>query len=296
MTLARNSSLMRLCSALGLRKLAWSLRRLHVPVDASALVLEVGSGGNPYARANVLVDAFEETRERHWDPLVHDRPTVLANGEKLPFKDNAFDFVIAVHVLEHTTEPQDFLAELQRVARAGYIETPDAFMERINPYKDHRLEVTTREDRLFIRKKSGWVVDAELRELYEHKAKPAVTRDLIPRHPDRFHVRYYWQDCIDFDIANPSVDANWAAEPVIAASNGAPGLRARLRRGLLWLTRRVFSQRARNSSLDVMPLLLCPDCGGEAFSRIDEHACCGNCGSKFQHRNGVLIMARKAAH
>ncbi len=135
---------MKLAGKLGLAKLRWSLRRLHVPVPEYALVLEVGSGGNPFPRSNVLLDAYEETRERHYDPLVHDRPTVISFGENLPFKNKAFDYVIAVHVLEHSPNPEKFLAELQRVAQAGYIETPDAFMERINPYKDHLLEVTVR--------------------------------------------------------------------------------------------------------------------------------------------------------
>ena len=65
-----HSRAMQLFLALGFKRIAWALRRLHCPVDKAALVLEVGSGGNPYARANVLLDAYEETRERHWAPLV----------------------------------------------------------------------------------------------------------------------------------------------------------------------------------------------------------------------------------
>ena len=85
---------MKLAKSMGLENVAWSLRRLHVPVASDALVLEVGAGGNPYARSDVLVDAYEETAERHWEPLVRDRPTVLAFGENLPFADKSFDFVI----------------------------------------------------------------------------------------------------------------------------------------------------------------------------------------------------------
>lgn len=152
-----------------LNRIRWSLRRVRLALPADALVLEVGSGGNPYPRSNVLLDAYEETRERHWAALVHDRPTVLSFGENLPFKDKVFDYVIAAHVLEHSPFPEKFLSELQRVAKAGFIETPDAFMERINPYKDHRLEVTVREQRLIIRKKPEWVYDPELVELYEDR-------------------------------------------------------------------------------------------------------------------------------
>ncbi len=93
---------MRVARSLGMERVAWALRRLHCPVAKDALVLEVGSGGNPYARANVLLDAYEVTRERHWAALVSDRPTVIGFVENLPFKDKAFDFVIASHVLEHS--------------------------------------------------------------------------------------------------------------------------------------------------------------------------------------------------
>ena len=191
------------------KRLAWSLRRINIKIPPNALVLEVGSGGNPYPRANVLLDAYEETRERHWAPLIHDRPTILSFGENLPFKDKSFDYVIAAHVLEHTPYPEKFLAELQRVARGGYIETPDAFMERINPYKDHRLEVTVRDKGLVIRKKPAWIYDADLVELYEKRAKGIITRETIPQHAAEFHMRYFWQDEIKFSIVNPEVDATW---------------------------------------------------------------------------------------
>lgn len=61
---------------------------------------------------------------------------VLGFVERLSFRDRVFDFVIAPHVLEHSTHSEQFLAELQRVSKAGYIEVPDAFMERINSYTD----------------------------------------------------------------------------------------------------------------------------------------------------------------
>ena len=75
-----NSKLMQFFLKLGAKKLAWACRRLHCPVSESALVLEVGSGGSPYFRANVLIDAFEETRERHGAPLIPDRPYVIGVG------------------------------------------------------------------------------------------------------------------------------------------------------------------------------------------------------------------------
>ncbi len=136
------SFLMRFFDKIGLHSLAWSARRLYCPVNKDALVLDVGSGGNPYPRANVLLDAYEDTPERFHLPLVKDRPMVFGVGEQMPFRDKAFDFVIASHILEHTSEPEKFIAELMRIGKAGYIETPDGFFERINPFRFHRLEVS----------------------------------------------------------------------------------------------------------------------------------------------------------
>jgi hypothetical protein len=81
------SRAMRLFRKLGFNSIAWSLRRLHCPVKKTDLVLEVGSGGNPYFCANVLCDAYFETQERFFARLVCDRPTVIASAENLPFKD-----------------------------------------------------------------------------------------------------------------------------------------------------------------------------------------------------------------
>jgi SAM-dependent methyltransferase len=282
---------MRALRSAGMDSWAWALRRYHVPVPPDALVLEVGSGGNPYPRANVLLDAYEHTRERHWAPLITDRPTVLGFVENLPFKDKSFDFVIAAHVLEHSAQPEKFLAELQRVARAGYIETPDAYMERTNPYRDHRLEVTVRNGDLVIRKKQAWVADEELAELYEHAAKWPIGLETIPKRPFSFHVRFYWRDSIPFRVVNPQVDAGWPASASHgAAASGDRGLRARARGAL----RGLLSQTQRNRALDPTPLLRCTNCGsGEMARSASSHIECRHCQHRYSVR-GALIETKNS--
>ncbi len=278
---------MSLLRKIGFESAAWSLRRLYCPVDKSALVLEVGSGGNPYPRSNVLLDAYEETRERHWAPLVSDRPTVLGFVERLPFRDKVFDFVIASHVLEHSPYPEKFLSELQRVAKAGYIETPDAFMERVNPYRDHRLEVTERNGELLISKKPGWVVEPDTVELYEERVKRLLTRAVIPKHPFLFHLRFYWKGKIPFTIVNPGTDAAWPA-PVSDSGNNFPA-NPGLRTLLLSALTRDYSQKARNRSINIAELLQCPHCGEKITASGDQFACQA-CSALFPVRKGVPVM------
>lgn len=271
-----------------LEKLAWALRRYCVPVSSNELVLEVGAGGNPYPRSNVLLDAYEETRERHWAPLVSDRPTVLGFVENLPFKDKVFDFVIAAHVLEHSSEPELFLEELQRVAKAGYIEVPDAFMERINPYNDHRLEITCRNQKLLIRKKTSSIKDKELVELYEDRVKPIITRSCIPSHPFEFHVRYYWEGSISFVVVNPEDNACWTPESSSRYQHTGHGFS--LRHSLRNFLRKIFSQTVRNRAIDLLGLMRCPKCHADALGRTNDNINCCACNTAFPIKNGIYVM------
>jgi len=96
-------------------------------------VLDVGSGNNPTSISTVLLDLYlkdDSHRSEHPLKLDEQRPFVNASVEYLPFRDKAFDYVIANHVLEHVDDPKKACMELQRVARKGYIETPSPFLEQ----------------------------------------------------------------------------------------------------------------------------------------------------------------------
>ena len=289
----KESLFMRFALGLGFEGVAWSLRRLYCPVGKDALVLEVGSGGNPYPRSNILLDAHESTNERNWAPLVADRPTVLGLVENLPFRDGAFDFVIASHVLEHSANPERFLGELQRVARAGYIEVPDAFFERITPYRYHRLEITLRNEQLRIRKKRAWMSDPDLVELYGDRLQPLLTTarfpltgSVIPRHPFAFHVRYYWRNRINFVVLNPNEDATWACQESEHAKAG-DAVRYTAKGLGLKMLRRILSQRSRNKKIDLSSLLRCPTCHAVDLLCSAELVRCPACGGEYPIRQGI---------
>ena len=71
-----------------------------------------------------------------------DKKFVLINSDKLPFKDNEFDFVYASHVIEHVDDILFFTKELQRISKNGYIELPTLLEDNIvlsdNSIKDHK--------------------------------------------------------------------------------------------------------------------------------------------------------------
>ncbi|MBE9141409.1 class I SAM-dependent methyltransferase, partial [Nodosilinea sp. LEGE 07088] len=75
-------------------------------IAPDALVLDVGSGGWPFKRANHLADRYpEETTHRVEDIVRDQRPFFEADLERLPFEDNRYDFVFCSHVLEHLDHP-----------------------------------------------------------------------------------------------------------------------------------------------------------------------------------------------
>jgi SAM-dependent methyltransferase len=55
------------------------------------------------------------------------------DGTSLPFEDASFDLVIAFQVLEHVPDPDSFLREARRVAKAG------AYVLVVTPNRNHRL-------------------------------------------------------------------------------------------------------------------------------------------------------------
>ena len=193
------------------RRLIFASRKVFLPIPRGALVLEVGSGDSPSPRANILLDLTLENRERVGGRTVVDRPLIIGEVEKLPFRDKAFGYVIAFHVLEHSADPNQFLSELQRVASAGYIETPSFWAETVQPLGMHRLQVGVDSDEtgpfLVIRKKSQPVPDPELARAFDLKLKE--TSSLRALAPNAWVTRYYWKDKIRWRVTNPEVDVSW---------------------------------------------------------------------------------------
>jgi hypothetical protein len=106
-------------------RFSYQKRYINFGISPDDRVLDIGSGGNPFPYATVLVERFLDTTKHRSGRLTRDdRPLVLANIHNLPFRDKSFDFVYCCHVLEHTANPIKACAEIMRVGKRGYIETP----------------------------------------------------------------------------------------------------------------------------------------------------------------------------
>src|SRR5680860_627446 len=117
-------------------------RKLRHPIPRRALVLDVGSGGDPHPRADVLVERLIFSAGERTKGFRRTAATVMADIHALPFRDGTFGYSICSHVLEHVDDPVVAAAELTRVSAAGYVETPSDLHERLMPLGWHRWFVS----------------------------------------------------------------------------------------------------------------------------------------------------------
>ncbi|MFH1448220.1 MAG: class I SAM-dependent methyltransferase [Candidatus Micrarchaeota archaeon] len=165
-------------------------------IKHSDLVLEVGSGHNPHMRSDVLLDLFEEdTPEQHrgGTKATVDRPFVKADICNMPFKDKVFDYVIAIHILEHIPNIKKAISEITRVGKRGYIIVPSELNEYLHPSDTHMWFCSRDRGRLVFKKKPKnwrspfgnlfhylWNNDQEYFRFYQH-------------HLGIYHLHFPWK-------------------------------------------------------------------------------------------------------
>lgn len=170
------------------------LRKLRHPIGPGDLVVDVGSGGDPHPRADVLVERSVDT---DWDRTVKFRrsaPTVLADICALPFRTGTFDFSICSHVLEHLDDPVTAAAELSRISRAGYIETPSYLHEKMFPMTWHKWMVVKTGDRIQFEPKESALLDESLGDYFRPRwGIDRTFMSFIWSHADDLFIQHYWK-------------------------------------------------------------------------------------------------------
>jgi hypothetical protein len=263
-----------------------------LPIKSTDLVLDVGAGGNPFPRSDVLMDRLTGAEHRCGESMMIDRPTVFGDASRMPFKDKAFDFVIASHILEHIADPETFLRELQRVGRAGYIETPNAIFERLHPYNIHCLEIIENNGVLHIHKKRGPLEDVFL-GTKNILGGNSIWGKYMHDSPHMFHVRYFWNNEINYEISNPETSTHWIEEIYAKSKVGETkgsyltdekGWRDY---GLAILNRwHLYRRSEKHKKFDMLSLLACPECHHELHAD-NQLLNCKMCKVTFPFNNGI---------
>ena len=264
-----------------INKLKTAYRRIKNPaIRKNYWVIEWGSGDMPNPRADVICDSIEENTERI-TALKTDRPFIWADIENLPFRDKAFDYSIASHVIEHVDNPECALRELERISRAGYIETPNAFYEFAIPHMYHLSRCTAINNKLIIFKKERWdeTVDKKYFDIRYDMNK--CWWNLHNLDAQALLTAYHWKNKIDYEIHGGKSFKK--PKDLISESNAErPPLQSLIIKLVYWFLK-------PRKKIDLKTLLVCPKCKGDLiFEDGTERANCQNCNLKFRKHKGFL--------
>jgi SAM-dependent methyltransferase len=184
----------------GLRFFEQTRRIGNWPIDKTTQnIVDVGCGHTPFPYANILIDKnISDCKERFGFAIPNDCRTIIeADVEiQLPLSNKEVDFLYCSHTLEHCEEPIRALKEIMRVAKAGFIETPNIVYELLFGGNEslHKwvTECDERENKLVFRKLSSTEKKAIIRreQLGDYPWK--LFADPIKKH--RLHHTAYWQN------------------------------------------------------------------------------------------------------
>jgi uncharacterized protein YbaR (Trm112 family)/SAM-dependent methyltransferase len=306
-------------SLLGLLPLFYRTRfklgklRNYLRPQRSWRILDVGSGDAPAPSADVLCDRFVGDDTERTAPIRLDRPFVSGDVESLPFQDHAFDFVFCSHLLEHTQHPARAIAELARVARAGYVEVPSEYLEKAaKSTPTHYWFVSREGETLVFKPKPGGVLDEGLNRLFDERLldrDPLYTAFMWARFYTLFNIGIHWQGQLAHRVEGgaligaagftKSAEEADSAERLGVLREVIQQARMASRRAAGWrgsLKRWIRHWYATGKSFELGELLACPHCRGRLLS---DHAgtrlTCTACRHGFPVVDGVPILVPGAA-
>lgn len=278
-------------------------------IKPTGLVLEIGSGDNPNPRSDVLCDRFITTnRERAGGFRIRiDRPLVVADGMRLPFADNTFDYVIASHIFEHMDDPAGFAREIARVGKAGYIEVPSALSERVFGWNFHHWYCELDGGTLTLTPKK----EGERWGGFFHRfiARELWFRRFFEEHEQQWYTRLAWQGnipiCVVMSPMNLDASHELDERAWMLLANAKPevvkDLIFRIRfflRRVLRKTRKTIRQfgwwatkrtRAQGIIASLVKHCVCPRCHGK-LGIHGEKLTCSQCRMNFSIDGVIPIL------
>lgn len=273
----------------------------------SDLVLEIGAGHNPSPAADVVVDKYLFDNTERGGALKTICPTVIADGEHLPFRDKAFAKTVGRQVMEHMDDIGAFFEELMRVSSGGYLAAPSYLREHVFRWPYHKWLICEDDGMLTCARKNIPAPSTGLLFHYLAAHNTHFTRFMKSLPTDILHVQYAWTDQINYRIVD-SIDlpdfSTYESIEAYFRSHASPASFANsLKRWMLrWLPRPMVDQvqnirrayyslrmaKARRA-INLDALLICPACKHDV-QKAQQGYTCKSCGRFYPIQDGVPVF------
>lgn len=266
----------------------WFYKHFKFAFVPRGVILDIGSGSNPFWRANILLERFLEDDSQRPGKLIVDRPIVCGDIHDIPFVDNAFRFVHCSNILEHIDDPEKAIIELMRISKSGYIETPSEIHEYLDlNFPFHRWAVSTEDDKLIFREKAQDVPIHPLVEALRNKKNN--TWKYIHKHHDHINfISWFWHDEIKFRIEksdHPIKEYSTEGTPISASAYAVNHRKSKLK---------LMLGKLLAPTINIFDILACPLCK-TSVSQEKEELICYKCKKKFPIINKVPMMTKEYA-
>lgn len=170
-------------------------------------VLDIGSGSDPFPLATVLADRFiEPTHHRTTYFKTDNKPSVICDVSDMPFESGAFDYIVCAHVLEHVDDPIRACREIQRVGKAGFIETPTLMKDALFSWAKgmHRWHVVAQNNHLIFfeydDRRADGVRDLTWNNLILNRRSFHPLQQVFVNNQDLFNTMLEWHGHFDVTV------------------------------------------------------------------------------------------------
>jgi hypothetical protein len=185
-----------------------SAERIAGMLSEHDLVLDIGGWARPFNRADYVMDQEPYESRGYYGLPAQGGATERFSRERwirrdicdhspYPFADKQIDFVICSHTLEDIRDPLWVCSEMNRIAKAGYIEVPSRLAESCRGIEANQVGWSHHR----------WLIDIEQDEILFMMKYHKIHSDRRLSFPRRFFrglaedqkVQYiFWQDHLHF--------------------------------------------------------------------------------------------------
>jgi hypothetical protein len=302
-------------------------RKLIRDIGPDERVLEIGPGGFPFPRADVLCDRYSRRdaeaygQDGNVTRPAYAQPLILYSGARTPFIDRSFDYVICSHVLEHVpaAEIHEFVAELTRIGRSGYLEFPSYALEMLSNVEAHRwlVNVVAGEIRLLEKSAVGSLVEQVARiigPIFERLSESSPTyQKLYQGYLPVWIVGLEWEEEINYRVVDSLEELLDAGDRANLIERLAAAERRQTE--MMKLTRRLpravrdrierlikrkparAQQSAQRAGLPdwLASVIACPACKRAGVCFDSSGARCESCGARYAERDGEYVFYSSSA-